>query len=64
MAMAQEDGLGDGSVPAGRGQGRLWDMDQRIDQPLGHEADRVKSMSALNKVRLNSDASSCLRFCS
>jgi KUP system potassium uptake protein len=60
MAMAQEDGLGDGPVPPGRGQGRLWDMDQRIDQPLGHEADRVKSMSALNKVRL--DASSCLRF--
>lgn len=60
MAMAQEDGLADGPVPPGRGQGRLWDMDQRIDQPLGHEADRVKSMSGLNKVRL--DASSCLCF--
>lgn len=31
-------------------QGRLWDMDQRIDQPLGVEADHVKSMYT-NKVR-------------
>lgn len=31
-------------------QGRLWGMDQRIDQPLGAEADIVESMYR-NQVR-------------
>ncbi|XP_024370150.1 probable potassium transporter 11 [Physcomitrium patens] len=33
-------------------QGRLWDMDQRIDQPLGVEADHVKSMYTNKAVTL------------
>lgn len=31
--------------------GRLWAMDQRIDKPLGVEADQVRSMY-LNQVRI------------
>ena len=38
-----------GDVEAPRppqGEGKLWKMDQRIDQPLGADADRVRSMNA------------------
>lgn len=38
-----EDGRG-GRNGQQANQGRLWDMDQRIDQPLGAEADHVRSM--------------------
>lgn len=41
----------DGTTTASRrpNQGRLWEMDQRIDKPLGVEADHVRSMF-LNQV--------------
>lgn len=44
-----EDGRSSGSH-RGPNQGRLWEMDQRIDKPLGVEADHVPSMF-LNQVR-------------
>ncbi|KAG0593278.1 hypothetical protein M758_1G310600 [Ceratodon purpureus] len=34
-------------------QGRLWDMDQRIDRPLGAEADHVRSMYLSTAVPLS-----------
>ncbi len=47
-----EEGLGTGSVN-GRGQGKLWSLDQNVDKPLGLEADRVHSMQ-YRKVREHS----------
>lgn len=42
-----EDG---GGLSSERNPGRLWEMDQRIDKPLGAEADHVRSMY-LNQVQ-------------